>query len=274
MPELELTEEKQKAKAVWSAGDYPTIAEKIAEMGAHTVERLDLEPGEQVLDIACGAGNATIPAAKTGAEVTGLGLVPELLEAARGTAAEAGVEIAWIEGDAEQLPFEDESFDVVISTVGIMFAPDHQRAAREAARVLRPGGRLGLANWTPDGTVGRFFQTTASYMPPPTEDFQPPPLWGTKDHVSGLFEGTGVELRFEDAAVRFRFESADEATEMFETKFGPVLTAKQMLEPEGKWEALRADLHAMFEEEIAQGGGEGYPGEYLLTLGEKRAAEG
>jgi SAM-dependent methyltransferase len=267
----ELTEEKQRAKAVWSAGDYPSIAEKIAEMGAHTVERLDLKSGEKVLDIACGAGNATIPAARTGAEVTGLDLVPELLAAARANAAEAGVEIEWIEGDAEALPFEDEGFDVVISTVGIMFAPDHRRAAQEAARVLRAGGRLGLANWRPDGTVGRFFQTTASHMPPPPEGFQPPPLWGTEDHVRGLFEGTGVELRFEDAAVRFKFESADEATEMFETKFGPVVTAKRMLEPEGKWEALRADLHATFEEEIAEGGDDGYPGEYLLTLGEKKA---
>jgi SAM-dependent methyltransferase len=271
MPELELTEEKQRAKAVWAAGNYPAIAEKIAEMGAHTVERVGIKSGERTLDIACGAGNATIPAAKTGAEVIGLDLVPELLEAARENAAEAGVEIEWMEGDAEMLPFEDETFDVVISTVGIMFTPDHQRAAREAARVLKPGGRLGLANWNPDGSVGRFFRTVSGHMPPPPEGFQPPPLWGTEDHVRGLFEGTGVELRFEHAAVTFKFDSADEATETFETKFGPVVTAKAVLEPEGKWDALRSELRAQFEEEIAAGGEQGYPGEYLLTLGEKKS---
>lgn len=268
----QLSEEKQRAKAVWAAGDYPEIAHKIAEMGATTVERVDVKEGETVLDIACGAGNATIPAAERGARVTGLDLVPELLEAGRRNADAAGVEIEWVEGDAEQMPFDDASFDVVISTVGIMFAPDHRTAAREAARVLKPGGRIGLANWRPDGSVGRFFQTTASHMPPPPEGFQPPPLWGTEEHVRELFAGTGVELRFEDAAVTFKFDSADDAVETFEEKFGPIVTAKRMLEPEGKWEALRADLRAQFEEELAAGGEAGYPGEYLLTLGEKASS--
>ncbi len=271
METAKLSEEKQRAQAVWSAGDYPSIVFQIAEMGAHTVERAGIADGERVLDIGCGSGNnATVLAAKTGAKVTGLDLTPELLEAAREYAAEAGVEVEWVEGDAEQLPFEDESFDVVISTVGIMFAPNHQAAAREAARVLRPGGRLAIASWRPDGSVGRFFSTTAKHMPPPPEGFQPPPLWGTEDHVRGLFEGTGVELRFEDATVTFKFDSADEATEFYETRFGPVITAKQVLEPEGKWEALREELRAQFADEIEAGGPDGYPGEYLLTLGEKK----
>lgn len=268
MPEL--SEEKQRARAVWAAGDYPSIVYQIAEMGTHTVERAEIAEGERVLDIGCGSGNnATILAAKTGAEVTGLDLTPELLEAGRRYATEAGVEIEWVEGDAEQLPFEDGSFDVVISTVGIMFAPDHQLAAREAARVLRPGGRLAIASWRPTGSVGRFFATTAKHMPPPPEGFQPPPLWGTEDHVRGLFEGTGVEPRFEDAAVSFKFDSAEEATEFYESRFGPVITAKQVLEPEGKWEPLREELQAQFADEIANGGADGYPGEYLLVLGEK-----
>ena len=267
----ELTEEKQRARAVWAAGDYPSIVYQIAEMGPHTVERAGIAEGERVLDIGCGPGNnATIHAARTGAKVTGLDLTPELLDAGRENAAEAGVEIEWIEGDAEQLPFEDESFDVVISTVGIMFAPDHRRAAREAARVLRPGGRLAIASWKPEGSVGRFFATTAKHMPPPPEGFKPPILWGTEEHVRELFEGTGVDLRFEDAAVTFKFDSADEATELYENRFGPVITAKRMLEPEGKWEALRAELREMFEREIAEGGADGYPGEYLLVLGEKK----
>jgi ubiquinone/menaquinone biosynthesis C-methylase UbiE len=268
----ELTEEKQRARAVWAAGDYPAIVHKIAEMGAATVERVGIKSGEKVLDIGCGSGNATLPAAETGAKVTGLDLTPELLEAGRAGAAEAGLEIEWVEGDAEDLPFEDESFDVVISTVGIMFAPNHELAAREAARVLRPGGRIGLASWTPEGSIGRFFKTTASHMPPPPEGFRPPVLWGTEDHVRKLFESTGVNLRFEQAAVIFKFDSADDALEMYEAKFGPIVTAKRMLEPEGKWEALRSELRAQFEEELAAGGEDGYPGEYLLTLGEKAAA--
>lgn len=269
MEAAQLSEAKQRAKATWAAGDYPYMAEKIAEMGATTVGRVDVKQDEKVLDVACGAGNATIPAAERGAAVTGLDLVPELLEAGRRTAEAAGLEIDWIEGDAENLPFEDESFDVVLSTVGVMFAPDHRAAAREVARVLRPSGRIGLANWRPTGSVGRFFATAVKHMPPPPEGFQPPPLWGTEDHVLELFEGTGVDVRFEDAAVTFSFESADEAIELFETKFPTVVTAKRMLEPEGKWEALRAELRGQFAEEIAAGGEDGYPGEYLLALGEK-----
>ncbi|MGH2923439.1 MAG: class I SAM-dependent methyltransferase [Solirubrobacterales bacterium] len=266
----ELTEEKQRARAMWATGDYPSIVYQIAELGTHAVERVGIAEGERVLDIGCGPGNnATIAAARTGANVTGLDLTPELLEAARENAAEAGVEIDWIEGDAERLPFDDDGFDVVISTVGIMFAPDHRRAAQEAARVLRPGGRLAIASWRPEGSVGRFFATTSKHFPPPPEGFQPPVLWGTEDHVHELFDGTGVELRFEKAEVKFKFDSADEATEFYETRFGPVITAKRMLEPDGKWEALRGDLREMFEREIAEAGAGGYPGEYLLVLGEK-----
>jgi SAM-dependent methyltransferase len=266
MPEL--SEEKQRARATWSAGDYSAAMDKIAEMGATTVERAEVEEGEDVLDIGCGPGNATIPAARRGAKVTGLDLAPELLEKGRRLAGEAGVEIDWVEGDAEQLPFEDESFDVVLSTVGIMFAPDHRRAALEAARVLRPGGRIGISSWRPDGSTGRFFATTARHSPPP-EDVQLPVLWGTEDHVRELFEGTGIELSFEDAAVTFRFGSPEEAMEMYETKFGPMVTAKEKLESEGKWEALRSDMLEFFAKELASGGGSGYPGEYLLVTGRK-----
>jgi SAM-dependent methyltransferase len=268
MPEL--SEDKQRARATWAAGDYSVTQKKILEMGETTVDRAEVKEGEDVLDIACGPGNATIPAAKRGANVTGLDLVPELLEKGRRWATEAGVEIGWVEGDAEQLPFEDESFDVVISTAGIMFAPDQRRAALEAARVLRPGGRIGISSWRPDGSTGRFFLTIVSHMPPPPEGFQPPPLWGIRDHVRELFEGTGIEPSFEDAAVRFEFGSADEAMEMYETTFGPVISAKETLEPEGKWEALRSDMLEFFATELAAGGGDGYPGEYLLVTGTKR----
>jgi SAM-dependent methyltransferase len=267
---VELSEAKQRARKMWGSGDYAAISDLIAEMGTTTVDRVELGEGEEVLDVACGDGNATIPAARTGARVTGLDLTPSLLEAGRAAASEAGVEIDWVEGDAEALPFDDESFDVVLSTVGCMFAPDHRAAALEIARVLRPGGRLSIASWAPDGGIGDFFRTVAGHMPPPPDGFQPPPLWGTEPHVRSLFEGTGVELEFEEHAVRFRFESAEAATAEYEQKFGPMVTAKAALEPDGKWEALRSDLTELFSRlDDSEGEGVGFTGEYLLTVGRK-----
>jgi SAM-dependent methyltransferase len=202
--------------------------------------------------------------------VTGLDLVPELLEAGRERAAEAGVEIEWVEGDAESLPVDDGSFDVVISTVGSMFAPDHAAAAREIGRVTKPGGRVAIASWKPDGNIGRFFATVAKHTPPPPPDFQPPLLWGSEDHVREIFEGTGLELEFEDGAVNYRFRSLAEEVELFETKFGPVVMAKAALEPEGKWEALREELAGLFSElDEAEGEEIAYPGQYLLAYGKK-----
>jgi SAM-dependent methyltransferase len=268
---VELSEVKQRARTMWGSGDYAAISDLIAEMGTTTVDRVELREGEEALDVGCGDGNATIPAARTGARVTGLDLTPSLLEAGRAAAAEAGVQIEWVEGDAEQLPFDDTSFDVVISTVGSMFAPDHRAAAREIARVLRPGGRLGIASWAPDGGIGDFFKTVTGHLPPPPDGFQPPVLWGTEAHLRNLFEGTGVELEFEEHAVRFRFESAEAATSEYEQKFGPVVTAKATLEPEGRWEALRSDLIGLFTRLDDSSGDEGisFPGEYLLALGRK-----
>ena len=262
---------KQRQSKMWGNGPYQRVTETISDIHQIVVERLTPRAGDRWLDLACGTGAVAERACAAGSRVTGLDLTPELLDAGRAKAADAGVEIEWVEGDAEQLPFEDESFDVVVSTIGVMFAPDHGRAASELARVLRPGGRLGVASWTPDGTIGAFFKATAGHMPPPPEGFQPPPLWGTEAHVRELFDGTGVALRFEEADIKFDYESADEAIEVFESKFGPVVTAKRMLEPEGKWEALRADMHAMFVEQIDHAGPEGYRGQYLLALGTKES---
>lgn len=266
----ELTEQKQQQRAMWAMGDYPSAAEQISDVGVRTVEAANLSGAETVLDVACGAGNATIPAAKAGANVTGLDLTPELLEAGRAAAAEAGVEIEWVEGDAEQLPFEDGSFGIVMSVFGSMFAPDHKAAAAEIARVLEPGGRIAIAAWTPEGSVGKFFMTTASHMPPPPEGFQPPILWGTEDHVRELFEGTGVEPQFEKTTVDFVGESAEAMLAEFEQKLPPLVAAKAALEPQGKWEALRADVLEIYES-TNEAGDEGYraPAEYLLTTGTK-----
>jgi ubiquinone/menaquinone biosynthesis C-methylase UbiE len=265
-------EQRQRARATWAAGDFDAIAERIWAVGNDLVERVGIGAGETVIDVACGTGNAAIPAALAGARVTGLDITPELFEDARRRAGEAGVEIDWVEGDAEELPYDVASFDVALSTFGCMFAPRHKAAAGEIARVLRPGGRLGIAAWRPEGSIGEFFRTIAAHAPPPPPDFQPPPLWGQREHVEGLFEETGVELRFEDAAAHWHFDSLEEMLDEYATKFGPVVMLRAALEPEGRWEALRDDLAATFERiTVPDGDGVAFDGEYLITLGEKRS---
>src|SRR4051794_10058721 len=171
---------------MWDAGNFAAVAERILESGELVVERAGVEPGMDVLDVACGTGNATIPAARAGARVTGLDFAPGLLAVARERAADAMVEIDFLEGNAQQMPFEDGSFDRVVSTFGHMFAPDHRRAAGEMTRVLRPGGVIAVACWTPEGAIGRMFRVTADLIPPPPGG-EPPLLWGTEDHVRELW---------------------------------------------------------------------------------------
>ncbi|MDP9188202.1 MAG: methyltransferase domain-containing protein [Actinomycetota bacterium] len=255
---------------MWAMGDYGAVAERLASAGETAVEAAAIGSEDDVLDVACGTGNATIPAAERGASVTGLDLTPELLEGARAAAAEAGVEIDWVEGDAEALPFEDESFDAVISVFGVMFAPDQRQAAAEIARALRPGGRMAVCSWTPEGAIGGFFRTVGSHMPAPPEGFQPPSLWGTEEHVRGLFANTGIEMEFERAAVEFRFASPEETMAEYETKFGPVVAAKAALEPEEKWDALREDMLVMYARiNTSDGDDLAFLAEYLVAKGSK-----
>ena len=264
------TELKQRARQTWSAGDYDAVVDRIWSAGADIVGRVGVKAGDEVLDVACGTGNASIPAAEAGASVTGLDLTPELFDGARRRAERAGVELELIEGDAEALPFADESFDVVLSTFGCMFAPDHKRAAVEIARVLRPGGRVGILAWSPEGSIGDFFKSLSALGPPPPPGFQPPVLWGTRDHVEGLFDGTGVDVRFEEGAVDFRFESSEEAIEEYWDRFGPILMLRAALEPEGRGEEIRSALSELFARwNEADGTGLRYPGAYLAILGEK-----
>jgi SAM-dependent methyltransferase len=268
----DLTEAQQRARATWAAGNFDAIVHHIWSVGGDLVERVGVNPGDEVLDVACGTGNASIPAAQAGGKVTGLDITPELLEQGRRRATEAGVEIEWVEGDAESLPYDDASFDVVLSTFGCMFAPSHKTAAAEIARVLKPGGRFGIAAWTPDGNIGKFFTAMAPFSPEPPPGFQPPPLWGTRDHVSELFDGTGVALRFEDAAVDFEFDSVDAAAEEYWENFGPIVMLRSALEPEGRGDELRAALRKSFEDSNESGGDDvAYPGEYLISLGTKAA---
>jgi SAM-dependent methyltransferase len=259
----ELAKLKQGARATWAAGDFPTIAQRqLWEVGPRIVNAMAVRPGEDVLDVACGTGNAALRAAQAGATVVGVDLTPELFEAGRELAAEAGVTIEWVQGDAEELPFADESFDVVVSTFGCMFAPRHRIAAREIARVLRPGGRFGIVSWTPEGAMGTFFRTVGAYLPPPSPLAEPPVLWGSEPHVEALFDGTGVELEFaRDSVMPPPFESTDEAIEFLVTKFGPMIMVRQLAEASGRWPVLRAELADLFEHEE--------PAEYLVALGRK-----
>lgn len=241
-----------KVSDVWAAGDYPAVAKFIASAGEACVRAAGVQPGEHVLDVACGDGNATIPAAGAGGIVTGVDITPELLEVGRAVAPD----IEWVHGDAQDLPFDDDSFDVVLSTFGSMFAPDHQRTADEMLRVVRPGGRIAIASWTPDGTIGDFFRTVAKHAPPPPGDS--PLLWGTEAHLRKLFGG---DVTAEEQAVEFRFESARTAAEFYFENFGPIVVARAQAEDEA---ALLEDLHAMF---AAHGADDGpYPGEYLMAV--------
>ena len=189
------SELKGRHRAMWASGDYPSMVETfLLPLGPRLVEACGIGPGMRVLDVAAGTGNASIPAAERGASVTASDLTPELLEAGRRRAEASGLELEWVEADAENLPFGDESFDVVMSSIGAMFAPHHQDVADELVRVCRPGGTIGLLSWTPEGMIGALFRTMGPFAPPPPPGAQPPPLWGSEEHVRELF-GDRVEWR-------------------------------------------------------------------------------
>jgi ubiquinone/menaquinone biosynthesis C-methylase UbiE len=218
----------------------------------------------RVLDVACGTGNAALPAARAGARVTGLDLTPELLEAGRDKAAAAGVEVDWVEGDAEQLPFDDDSFERVFSTFGHMFAPRHRQAAQEMARVCRQGGLIAICCWTPDGTVGDVFAASAAQMPPPPDYAQSPILWGTEAHVRELFP-QAAEIEFERHSATIQWESPRAFADYFFERFGPIVTARQLLGD--RFEALAEQLVAIFEQRNeADDGSLRMPQEYLQSL--------
>jgi ubiquinone/menaquinone biosynthesis C-methylase UbiE len=261
---------KERQKQTWDAGDFDKIARRIATPSLDLLDALEVGAGSTLLDIACGTGNAVVPAAERGARVTGLDITPKLLEVARARAAEAGVEVELVEGDAENLPFEDAAFDRVSSVFGTMFAPDHARAAAEAVRVCRPGGTVGFCAWTPEGLNGRMFAVVGSHMPPPPEGFQPPVLWGVEDHMRDLLAPTGAEPRFERRSVTWEAASAEEWMQEAERWLGPAVMAKAALEPEGKWEALRGDLVSLFESyNEATDGTLRAQAEFLMTTAER-----
>ena len=216
---------KQKHRAMWASGDYPTLAsDLIWELGPRAVAAADVRPGERVLDVAAGSGNAAIPAALRGAMVVATDLAPELFDAGRRHATEAGAELEWREADAEALPFADDAFDAVLSTVGVMFAPHHQVAADELVRVTKPGGRLALINWTPQGFIGRMFATMKPYAAPLPEGAQPAPLWGDEQHVRDLFGDRVTDVTAERQTVEIdRFDTGEEFRDYFKHHYGPTI---------------------------------------------------
>jgi ubiquinone/menaquinone biosynthesis C-methylase UbiE len=247
-------------KTMWDAGNFAAVAEHILESGEVVVDRAGVEPGMDLLDVACGAGNATIPAAKAGARTTGLDFAPGLLAVARERAADAMVEIDFVEADAQDMPFDDASFDRVVSTFGHMFAPDHERTAAEMRRVLRPGGVIAFACWAPKGAIGRQFRAIAELVPPPP-GAQPALLWGTEEHVNELFG----EADFERHEIEWRDESVESFARFMLESFGPLLNAREVLgERENELdEAFRAFLE---QENLNDDGTLRFRGEYLVSV--------
>jgi SAM-dependent methyltransferase len=258
---------KQGHRAMWASGDYPRVARRIESVAELIVERVVAASGIELLDVATGSGNVAIAAAAAGAQVTGLDLTPELLAAARRRAAQAGVEVSFVEGDAEALPFAESSFDRVTSCFGAMFAPRQELAAGELLRVTRPGGVIAVTAWTPEGLLGQTFGTMSSYMPPPPPELKPPVLWGEEEHVRALLGADGIELSCERLNVTFAAESAQAMLDEDEQILGPAIMARRALEQQGRYESLRADVLALYERfNEAQDGGFRASVEYLLTL--------
>lgn len=256
---------KTRQRHMWTIGDYAAIAEMIEDASTQAVEHAGVEAGVELLDVATGTGNAAIIAAGRGATATGLDLTPKLLEIAAHRAREAGIELELIEGDAEDLPFADDSFDRVTSVFGVMFAPHQQKAADELRRVCRPGGRIVTCAWTPSGLNGQMFGLIGANMPPPPEGFQPPVLWGTEERVTELF--AGADVGFHRLNVAFEDASIEEWMDRNERTLGPTVMAKEVLEAEGKWEALREQLTELYSgANQASDGSMHVEAEYLLSV--------
>ncbi|PVZ13111.1 methyltransferase family protein [Actinomycetospora cinnamomea] len=239
---------KAKHRAMWAMGDYPDVAARlIPELGPVLVTAAGIRPGDRVLDVAAGTGNVAVPAARAGADVVASDLTPELFDAGRASAERAGVAVQWQEGDAEALPFGDDTFDAVLSCVGVMFAPHHQLAADELVRVCRPGGRIGLISWTPTGFIGDLFRTMKPYMPPPPPGAQPPPLWGDEEHVRTLLGDrvTDVETRTRTVTVT-AFESPETFRAYWRETYGPTIVAyRNVADDPKRTAALDRDIAAV-----------------------------
>ena len=255
---------KHKQQATWASGDFAVVGTTLQIVGESLAEAVDVRAGERVLDVAAGNGNATLAAARRFAEVTSTDYVPALLDKGRERARAEGLPVHFETADVENLPFQDASFDIVLSTYGCMFAPDHARTASEMMRVLRPGGRIGLANWTPGGFIGRLFKVIGAHVPPPA-GLQSPALWGTKAHLAALFP-EAADIACTSRFFNFRYRSAAHWVQVFRDYYGPTHRAFAALNTSGQ-DALAKDITELLNQHNV--GGQSslvVPSEYLEVV--------
>jgi SAM-dependent methyltransferase len=260
---------KQKQQSTWASGDYAVIGTTLQIVGESLAEAVGVCAGERVLDVAAGNGNATLAAARRFADVTSTDYVPALLDKGAKRAAAEELEVKFQVADAEELPFGDESFDVVLSTFGAMFTPDHTRPAREMLRVVRSGGRIGLANWTPEGFIGQLFKIVGFYLPPPAA-LKPPALWGTEPHIVALFGAQAIDIKVARRIFNFRYRSSAHWVQVFRDYYGPTHKTFAALDP-GQQKSLEVDIVALLKS-LNVGGQRSLviPSEYLEVVITKR----
>ena len=261
---MAFAELKARQSVMWGNGPYERVTNTIRDIHALVIERLDPQPGEKMLDAATGTGAVALLAAERGADVVGMDLAPVLIDTARELAAERGVSVDFEVGDAEEMTYADASFDVVASTCGVMFAPDHEAVARELARVTRSGGRIGLACWTPEGGLGQMFRMMGPFLPPPAPGVGSPFAWGQEAHVRELL-GDDFELEFEEHVSTLAVASGEEYWELFSSSYGPTKTATEALDDERRKEFRQTWID--FFEALREGDEVVHRREYLLTLG-------
>jgi ubiquinone/menaquinone biosynthesis C-methylase UbiE len=268
-PTVDLAALKNRQHAAWSSGNYAVVGTTLQIVGEELCEALDLHAGRKVLDVAAGNGAATLAAARRWCDVVSTDYVPGLLERGQARASAEGLHVEFKEADAEALPFADGSFDTVISTFGVMFTPNQEKAAAELLRVCRSSGRIGLANWTPEGFIGQLFKTLGKYLPPPA-GAKSPMLWGTRARLEELFGRAAAAIRAEPRHFNFRYRSAQHFLDVFKTYYGPMLKAFEALDA-GKQSGLKDDLHALIGRMNKAGDGTMVvPSEYLEIVITKR----
>jgi SAM-dependent methyltransferase len=262
-PAPDLAAVKAKQQAAWGSGDYAVVGTTLQIVGESVCEAVDLRSNQRVLDVAAGNGNATLAAARRFADVVSTDYVGSLLERGRERAKADRLPVTFQEADAEKLPFEDASFDVVLSTFGVMFTPNQEQAAKELVRVCKRGGKIGLANWTPESFIGRLFKTIGRYIPP-APGVKSPALWGNRAHLDGLFAGAKVDAQ--SRHFNFRYKSADHMLDIFRTYYGPMHKAFGALDAKGQ-AGLEADIRALMAEfNVAKDGTLVIPSEYLEVV--------
>jgi SAM-dependent methyltransferase len=264
---------KARHAKMWASGDYPSMVEMwLLPIGERLVAAIGIEPGMRVLDVGAGTGNASLPAAAAGADVVASDLTPELLDAGKARAEKAGLTLEWAVADAEHLPFEDGSFDVVMSAIGAMFAPHHEDVANELVRVCKPGGKIAMLNWTPEGQIGALFRAMGPFAPPPPPGATPPPKWGSEDHVKELF---GDRVEFEtlerDKLEITSFEHPHDYATHFKDRYGPTIAAQNNARANGQEDDLVKVLDDFTEEwNLGTDDDARFEQEYLVVVARKK----